>query len=231
MALLGKAALAMWWDMAPAMKSEFEDWHTHEHFPERLSVPGFLRSSRWTDAHGGPGVFVIYELDSHGVLSSPAYLARLNDPTPWSRKLMPYHDGMVRSQSHTLITRGDITGRYAVTLRLDLQNPEALADLRDGLQDTLIRLPEHAGIIGAHLLAHETPAIARTTEQVIRGTPDRTADVVVVLVGYEQAPLHAALARDLSEATLRSLGALGSVQTGTYSLSHSALSESALPPG
>ena len=36
MALLGKAALAMWWDMAAEVRPDFEDWHSHEHFPERM---------------------------------------------------------------------------------------------------------------------------------------------------------------------------------------------------
>ena len=84
--MLGKAALAMWWDMAPAMRAEFEDWHSHEHFPERLSLPGFLRASRWAGVDTD-GFFVMYELKAHEDLSSPEYLARLNDPTPWSRKL------------------------------------------------------------------------------------------------------------------------------------------------
>src|ERR1700709_2322963 len=99
MALLGQAALAMWWDMAPAMRQEFEDWHTHEHFPERLGVPGFLRSSRWTSANGGEGIFVLYELRDHEVLSSAEYVGRLNAPTPWSTKLMPHHKNMVRTQN------------------------------------------------------------------------------------------------------------------------------------
>ena len=32
MALLGKAALAMWWDIAPDVNVEFQNWHSHEHF-------------------------------------------------------------------------------------------------------------------------------------------------------------------------------------------------------
>ena len=64
MPLLGSAAIAMWWDMAPAHRVEFEDWHSHEHFAERLGIPGFLRGSRWADAAGGNGFFVMYELDS-----------------------------------------------------------------------------------------------------------------------------------------------------------------------
>ena len=62
MPLLGKAALAMWWDMAREVRSDFEDWHSHEHLPERLGIPGFRRGSRWSSATGGEGVFVTYEL-------------------------------------------------------------------------------------------------------------------------------------------------------------------------
>ena len=54
MGLLGQAALAMWWEVADEWRQEFEDWHTHEHFPERMGVPGFLRGSRWASADGGP---------------------------------------------------------------------------------------------------------------------------------------------------------------------------------
>src|SRR4051812_11628779 len=116
MALLGQAALAMWWDMAPQRRAEFEHWHTHEHFPERLAIPGFLRASRWADAGGGPGFFVMYELASHAALASPEYLARLNAPTPWSVQLMPHHSNMVRSQCEVLASCGAAVGRHVLTL-------------------------------------------------------------------------------------------------------------------
>src|SRR5689334_15182596 len=91
MALAGSAALAMWWDIASQVRSDFEHWHAHEHFPERLSIPGFLRASRWRSADGGDATFVLYELADHAVLESPSYLARLNAPSPWSTRLMPHH--------------------------------------------------------------------------------------------------------------------------------------------
>lgn len=47
----------MWWDLAPRMKADFEDWHSHEHFPERLAIPGFRRGTRWTSATGREGIF------------------------------------------------------------------------------------------------------------------------------------------------------------------------------
>ena len=59
--MLGKAAVAMWWDVAPEMKAEWEDWHSHEHMPERLAIPGFLRGTRWIALSGEPSYFVLYE--------------------------------------------------------------------------------------------------------------------------------------------------------------------------
>ena len=32
---------------------------------------------------------MLYELDHAEVMSSPGYLARLNDPTPWTQRIMP----------------------------------------------------------------------------------------------------------------------------------------------
>jgi hypothetical protein len=57
MALLGEAAVAMWWNMASDLRSEFEDWHSHEHFPERMRIPGFRRGSRWAGEGGAEGFF------------------------------------------------------------------------------------------------------------------------------------------------------------------------------
>ena len=87
MALLGKAAVAMWWDMAPEHRDEFQNWHSHEHFPERMSVPGFLRGARWAAADGGEGFFIMYELADYETLSSPGYLARLNSPSAYEKSV------------------------------------------------------------------------------------------------------------------------------------------------
>ena len=84
--MLGKAAVAMWWDIAPETKAEFEDWHTHEHMPERLAIPGFLRGTRWIALSGEPSYFVLYEAADLATLTAGPYLERLNDPTPWSRR-------------------------------------------------------------------------------------------------------------------------------------------------
>ncbi len=182
MALLGDAALAMWWDMAPAMRAEFEHWHGVEHVPERLALPGFLRASRWADADGGPGVFVLYELAAPGDLASPAYLARLDAPTPWSVRLMPHHAHMVRCQSEVLASQGAATARHLLTLRWNDPQPGAAA-LVQGARSV-------QGVTGVHLLRHRPPAIAQTREQRLRGGGDGVADTIVLVGGYDLAPLR-----------------------------------------
>lgn len=220
MSLSGTACLAMWWDMAPERRAEFEHWHSHEHFPERLAIPGFRRATRFTAADGGEGVFVMYELESHAVVSSAAYLASLNAPSPWSTQMMPHHRHMVRSQCHVLESRGAAVARQALTLRLSPADGRA-SDLRAALKAQMDGLVTQPGLAGAHLLRHETPAIAQTTEQKIRGG-DQMADWVLVAIGYEAAALDTLAREAWSEAALVALGARPGTVGGRYALSLSA---------
>src|SRR5438132_9308533 len=84
MALLGKAAMLLTFDVEQAAIPEHDDWHTHEHLPERLAIPGFLRATRWVVVRGAPRYVVIYEVDRLETLGSRNYLDRLNHPTPWT---------------------------------------------------------------------------------------------------------------------------------------------------
>jgi hypothetical protein len=218
MALLGESALAMWWDMAPDMRAEFEHWHSHEHFPERLALPGFLRGSRWSAADGGEGFFILYELQEHAALSSPAYLASLNAPTPWSTRLMPHHRNMVRSQTRVLHSHGAGVARHAMTLRLSPRDGDAQS-LQAGLRSLIDALPLRAGLAGAHLLRTDAPAIAPTTEQKIRGNADRSADWIFIVCGYDLEVLRLLGDEALAPAALSALGAAPGAVAGRYSLS------------
>ena len=218
MALLGGSALSMWWDMAPELRAEFEHWHSHEHFPERLALPGFLRASRWSAADGGAGFFILYELEEHAALSSPEYLARLNAPTPWSTRLMPHHRNMVRCQTRVLHSHGAGVARCALTLRLSPPEGEAQR-LQAALRSLIGELPLRAGRAGAHLLRTDTPAIAPTTEQQIRGNADRSADWIFLVTAYDLAVLRQFGEEALAPSALAALGAAPGAVAGCYTLS------------
>ena len=221
MPLLGKAAVAMWWDIAHERRSEFEDWHSHEHFPERMRIPGFLRGSRWASASDAEGFFVMYELEGYETLTSPHYLARLNDPTPWSVKMMPHHRNMVRSQCRAVASYGGGLAGSLMTLRLSPQPGQADA-LQRHLRDVLDKAPSQPGITGGHLLRTETPDAPVTKEQTIRGGADAVADWIVLVSGYDAQALAGLAQGELGAAALAAHGAepaqIGSLYRLSYAL-------------
>ena len=219
MTLSGNAAVAMWWDILPAQREEFQDWHSREHFPERMGIEGFLRGSRWSNIDGGPGFFVMYELASYETLTSPGYLQSLNNPTPWSMKMMPHHLHMVRSQCRLQSSFGGGLGRAMLTIRLSPAEGQA-EPLLAWLEKLLARLADSRGITGAHLLQTRTPEAAMTQEQKIRGG-DAVADWIVLLSSYETEVLQHALANELSPQSLKAAGAVEAMTHDIYALSFS----------
>ncbi len=174
--MLGAAAVAMWWDIALEMQAEFEDWHTHEHMPERLAIPGFLRGTRWIALSGQPCYFVLYEVSDAATLTGKAYLDRLNHPTAWSRRMMPHHRNMVRSLCRVRDSYGALLGQILATRHLSA---------------ALEALPARKGLVGAHLLESQPMPAVQTTEQKIRGR-DSTVDWVLLLSGDDASALAGA---------------------------------------
>jgi len=208
----------MWWDVAPARRTEFEDWHSHEHFPERLGIPGFLRGSRWASATGGEGCFVMYELDAVATLTSEHYLARLNNPTPWSGRMQPHHRNMVRSLCAVALTCGGGIARSMLTVRLSPKPGRGVA-LLDRLRAMLPKLPALPGITGAHLLQTQarSPGVATTAEQKMRGG-DATADWILLLTGYDAQAIAAIALAEASPTVLAAAGAQPESISALYEL-------------
>ena len=229
MSLLGAAAVAMWWDIAPALRPEFEDWHSHEHFPERMSIPGFQRGSRWASDDGGEGFFVLYELEAYETLTSPPYLARLNDPTPWSTKMMPHHRNMVRSRCRILDSFGGGIARCILTIRVSPADGQA-ERLHHHLRKLLAKLPTLPGLTGGHLLRTETPSALVTTEETIRGG-DAAADWIVLVPGYDSEVLKQIETAELGATLLEQAGALPSSAASLYHLSYALTATDLRPSG
>ncbi len=166
----------------------------------------------------------MYELTSYAILSSDAYVSHLNTPTPWSKRMMPHHRNMVRGQCHVLESWGGSAAQHALTLKISpLQ--DRVDDLRAFFRTLCPAMFQRPGIVGAHLMRHQTPPIAETTEQRIRNSADRVADWVFVVLGYEAPVLESLLLTDLAVAALQASGAAEGILNGLYTLSHSATSE------
>jgi hypothetical protein len=218
MALLGQAAMLLSFDVAPEAIVEHDDWHTHEHLPERLSIPGFIRGSRWIAVRGRPRYFVIYEVAQLGTLTSEAYLQRLNNPTPWTSKVMAHYRGMSRGFCSVTGSCGLGVGHIGLLLRL---RPEemAAARLRTWLvREVLPALASRVGIGSAHLLEGTlTPQM--TSEQRIRGA-DAGVDWAVLVTGYSEEAIARLSDTDLGLRPLTGHGA-AAVQAATYRMDYS----------
>jgi hypothetical protein len=203
--LIGSAAMLLSFDVAPEAIAEHDDWHTHEHLPERLSIPGFLRGSRWIAARGEPRYLVLYEVAELGTLTSPAYVSRLNTPSAWTSKLMPHYRGMSRGLCSVIGSFGLGMGNLTYLVRF---KPRADADerLRRWLLDEVLsELPAKRGIGGAHLLQGAATA-QMTNEQRIRGA-DAAVDSAILLTGYDSEALLELARACLSRQQLEQRGA------------------------
>lgn len=88
--MTGQGFLAIWSDVPAAQETDYLHWMTREHAQERLAIPGFRQVRLFRSLNTQyRRFFILYTLDHQGVMASTAYLARLNDPTPWSRRIMP----------------------------------------------------------------------------------------------------------------------------------------------
>ena len=125
----GTAFLAMWHDIAAEGETEYNDWHTREHMPERVGIPGFLAGRRYVDwSLERYRYFTIYDGVELGTFRSPPYLERLNAPTPWSNRMQPHFRNFVRAACETVVSRGLGVGGALLTARLDFVEGEGGKD-------------------------------------------------------------------------------------------------------
>ena len=121
MPLYGSAVLANWGGVAPGSERDYSRWHAMEHMPERLAVPGFLRGRRAVaEAHETDApLFMMYEAETAAVFESEAYLARLNNPTPWTRRILSSYVRPIRTVCHVVDSLGDGIGGVLGSIRID----------------------------------------------------------------------------------------------------------------
>jgi len=227
MALLGKAAMILLFDIVPEAIVEHDHWHSSEHLHERMSIPGFLRGSRWTSRSGSPRYFVMYEVSDLDTLASPPYLERLNNPSPWTTSMMKHYRGMNRGFCRLAFSRGFGLGSHGLLIRFS-PDPGKEATLGNWLvQEALPSLPETPGLVSAHLFQTAlTPEM--TKEQRIRGK-DGGVDWILLITGHDAEAIGRLSVTGLSAVVLEQHGGIN-LASGIYQLNHSLSSNEAAAP-
>ena len=127
----GAGFLAIWSDVFSGHLTDYRHWLTREHTTERVTTKGFLGVRVFRAARADINrFFILYELESPEVLDGPAYLARLNAPTPWSQRTMPRLGNFIRGGGVMTARTGRGEGSPMVALRVERlpEKPQAFAD-------------------------------------------------------------------------------------------------------
>jgi hypothetical protein len=207
MPLAGKGMLLTSMDIDAADEAGFNRWYDREHLEERVAIAGFLEARRYVAHKASPKYLCLYSTATFEVLDSPAYRAKLANPTDWSVKTMARFQNMIRGVARVTISRG--TGRGAmlglVRLRPQAGDMEALRiALKDKLDPAKID-----GIISMHLIEND-PALSKPLAP---NSPTAGAgDWYVLIDGTDIAAIESAIAA--------CIGALNSavISTGVYRL-------------
>ena len=212
--LAGEAVVAIWNDIAPEARESFYDWHTNEHMPERVGIPGFRRGRRYiaTTPDTRPEFFTLYEADGMQVLQGTDYANRLNDPTPGTRTNTQQFRDTFRALSRVLVSHGPGAGGTLMTIRFDCP-PDRLLGIR-----ALVRATAEAPrMTGAHLCQGDAATSAvRTTET--QGRSDiQEPPTCFILV---EATDPDALTHILADRSLLGAGAVGPFLRGVYQLQY-----------
>jgi len=191
MPLAGKGMLLTSMDIDPSDEAEFNRWYDREHLEERVAIDGFLEARRYVAHQGSPKYLCLYSTETFDVLDSPAYRARLANPTDWSKKTMAGFKNMIRAVARITISRGQGRGAALGIVRL---RPSAGGEdrLRAALGEKLD--PEQLdGVISMHLIESDPTLSKPLTDDPSAPNPG-ARDWFVLIDGTHLSAISAAIA-------------------------------------
>jgi len=180
------AFLALWNGIASAaLQPEYETWHTFEHVPERVGLPGFIEARRYrswsVDEAGASLYFTCYWLDDLAALDSAAYRDVFAAPTPWSARMRTQLRGFFRQPCRLAGRHGTSSASQLCTLRLHGE-PAALSE-------SLATLVATAQVVSAQW---GRAAASEFTVPIANSAANTTDEMVLLLYGIDRAALVAA---------------------------------------
>ena len=199
MSLLGSAVLVNWGGIVQEKESDYNQWHSLEHMPERISLPGFLRGCR---AQGEPGTevknkyFMMYEAEKKEIFISKKYLERLNNPTTWTKDILSSYISPSRTICSVIASKSVGLSGFLSTIRFldhDIENKFNVEKLKLSIP----RLIKSDGITGMHvLLGDNTFGQMRTEEKKYRasqGMDDQVISQAIIIEGLNYSALRKAV--------------------------------------
>jgi len=199
MSLLGNAVLVNWGGIVENKEIDYNQWHSVEHMPERISLPGFLRGCRAIGIAGTDiknKYFMMYEAQRKEVFVSKKYLDRLNNPTKWTRDILSNYISPSRTICSVIASKSIGFGGYFSTIRFLKTNIEKEHNV-ETLKLSLPQTIKLDGITGMHvILGDNTFGQMKTEEKIYRssqGMEDQLISQAIVIEGLNYTALKTAV--------------------------------------
>ncbi|SAK56125.1 hypothetical protein AWB79_02261 [Caballeronia hypogeia] len=187
--------LAIWSTIDPEVETDYLHWLTREHVFERVGVPGFRSGRVFRRRESRPSEYLmLYELDDASVMSSDGYLSRLNDPTPWTQRVMPRLMRFRRGGGTVNIEGGQRGGHgsHVAIARFEGALPEQFAG--SAARDRVDTLASLDWIVKVRLMSVQTDSTAISTkEKSMRRGQEGAFSGLVVIEALDYASLDDAI--------------------------------------
>ena len=199
MGLLGSAVLVNWGGILKAKEIEYNEWHSKEHLPERISLPGFLRGLRATGISGtdlNHKYFMMYEAEQKEVFISKKYLERLNNPTEWTKEMLSNYLSPSRTICSVISSKSIGVGGYLSTIRFLGKNIPNNHNV-ENLKLFTTKILKLNGVTGMHVILGDTSyGQMNTKEKKYRssqGLNDQIISQAVIIEGLNYHSLETAI--------------------------------------
>jgi hypothetical protein len=158
--------LAIWSTIAADSETDYMHWLSREHVFERVNVPGFVSGRVLKRRNSRPSEYMIlYELDNAEVMSSPGYLERLNNPTPWTQRIMPTLERFRRGGGSVVAQGGKSAGHggHVAIARFEDTPPDRL--LGEEGQEMVRALAKVDRVVNVQFMSVKNDATSIATQE------------------------------------------------------------------
>ena len=179
-------------DVVSEQREAYERWHGGHHVPQRLTVPGILRATRYQTSGGSPEYLTVYDLADIAVLNSPEYRRLAEQPDAVTQAMRPFLRNPLRLACHALAGADCPHGGFLVMLRMPPASAERAAEWLAAEKSATIRFGRTAPDAGGHPIMGQAAMSEEAVALIFADAPDAARATAEALRDAAQAePLSA----------------------------------------
>lgn len=177
-------------DVDPAQREAYESWHGGHHVPQRLTVPGILRATRYQAIGGGsPAYLTVYDLADIAVLDAPEYRRLAEQPDAVTQAMRPFLRHPLRLACRTLAGAECRHGGVLVMLRIADASAARAVSWLAAERPAAVRLGKTAPDAGGHPIMGQAGMPEEAVALVFAAAPEDAQAMVEAMRDAVQAEI------------------------------------------